>query len=74
MPLFPWEYRTVKPEEIEAVDAVVCGYAEANHFADNIRTTCHDCERAIVHRPYVPKKPVKLCLDCALDRTRGGRA
>lgn len=47
----------------ERATFVVCG--PANDFTDNVETTCAECGAAIVHRPYAPKAPIKICLRCA---------
>ena len=59
--------------KIERADFVLCVYAgqdEPECVADNIRTTCADCGSPIVHRPHAPKAAKKICLNCALRRSR----
>jgi hypothetical protein len=56
----------VSEEACEEVDFVLCADADApTPFTDNVHTTCAGCGVAIIHRPYVPKKPMKVCLKCA---------
>ena len=50
--------------ECEDADLVVCADESLSAFPDNVHTTCAWCTRPIVHRPYVPKRPPKVCLDC----------
>jgi hypothetical protein len=49
-------------EECEAATFVVCG--PVSYFPDDVHTTCAWCQAPIVHRPHVPKTPVKICLAC----------
>lgn len=63
----------VTNEKAEDADCVVCAYAgeEREQFkADNIYTNCADCAKAITHRPHTPKKPVKVCMPCAVIRMK----
>lgn len=56
----------VSDEEAEQVDAVICNTDDRwSPFRDNVRTTCADCGTPIHHRPHVPKKPKKICMECA---------
>ncbi len=50
-------------EECEACEFVICG--PKSFFDDDVHTTCANCGAAIVHRPYVPTAPTKICMDCA---------
>ncbi len=36
----------------------------AEFFADDVRTSCVNCGRAIHHRPYAPKRAPKVCIAC----------
>lgn len=57
----------VSDEEAEAADFVVCCTADMpSLFDDNVSTTCAECGTAIYHRPSIPKKPKKICIECAL--------
>lgn len=51
----------VSNEACEHVNYVVCG--NESHFLDDVHATCR-CGAPIVHRPYVPKRPPKICLAC----------
>lgn len=58
----------VSDEEAEEVDAVVCLRAGSpSPFTDNETGVCSQCGHAIFFRPYMPKKPRKICVQC-LDR------
>ena len=40
------------------------------YFTDDVYTRCAICEAAIFHRPHVPKKPKKVCINCALEAAK----
>ena len=49
----------------ETVDMVLCIADEGpTYFPDDVHTTCADCGTLIRHRPHVPRRPKKVCLDC----------
>ena len=57
--------------EAEAATFVVCmPVGTPSPWTDNITTSCAFCDRAIIHRPTVPKTPPKICIDCATAATR----
>jgi hypothetical protein len=61
----------VSSEEAEEADFVVCmrvGEGDETMFGDNQRGRCADCNHAIYYRPHNPKKPPKICMQCALAR------
>lgn len=58
----------VSDAEAEKADAVVCGYPDTpTPFTNNVHTRCAWCRCKIVHRPHAPKKPAKICIECALS-------
>jgi hypothetical protein len=60
--------------ECEQATFVVCAPDApelAASFPDNVHTRCAFCDAAVVHRPYVPKRPPKICIDCLLKLERG---
>jgi hypothetical protein len=65
----------VSDEEAEEADVVVCCTADMpSYFDDNVYTTCAECGVEIYHRPYMPKKPRKVCIECAIkmsDESKG---
>ena len=69
--------QVVSDEEAEEVDVVVCNTADIwSPFRDNVLTTCAECGAGIYHRPYMPKKPRKVCINCAValhDKEEGKR-
>ncbi len=50
-------------EECEACEFVICG--PMSFFPDDVRLSCSNCGETIYHRPYVPKRPTKICMKCA---------
>lgn len=55
----------VSDEEAETADVVVCvRVGTPSPFTDNLVGHCLHCGHAILYRPYVPKKPVKICMQC----------
>ena len=58
--------QVVSDEEAEEADIVVCCTADMpRYFDDDVFTTCAECGSAIFHRPHAPKKPRKVCIECA---------
>jgi hypothetical protein len=55
----------ISSEQAEEVDYTVCMPLGPSAFDDNKTGVCCKCGRQVMFRPYVPKKPPKICLDCA---------
>jgi hypothetical protein len=71
----PATVEVVSAEDAEKADIVVCMRLGASTpFTDNLVGTCNDCGHPIIFRPYAPKKPTKVCLECLAVRTEAGRA
>ncbi len=69
------EATVVSEAEAEECDAVVCVLkSQPSIFADDVFAPCAHCGVELRHRPHAPKRPPKLCFDCVLDASRGGRA
>jgi hypothetical protein len=65
------DIRVVGDEEANEADICVCVLADAaTPFTDNVFDVCRDCGRAIQYRPHVPKKPPKICVECAVNRMK----
>ena len=53
-------------------DCEACGFAVCvlvgtpTIFTDNLVGECAHCRRPIIFRPYIPKKPTKICWRCLL--------
>lgn len=59
----------VSEEEAEKSSMVVCMPSWApSPFDDNVIAQCADCHCEIIHRPYAPKTPPKVCVPCAMKR------
>ena len=53
-------------------DAVICMLeGRARFFADDLRTTCANCGRAIHQQPYAAEKPSAICLYCFVSNFDG---
>lgn len=59
----------------EHADAVVCmRLTTPLLMPDNQLDICSKCGEAIQHRPHVPKRPPKVCMECvAPDAARAAR-
>lgn len=58
-------------DRAEQAKIVICALAIPPYFFhDDVFTVCADCEVAIRHRPHAPKKPPKVCMECACVRIR----
>ena len=51
-------------EEAEMVVCLLEGMFTV--FDDNLTGPCACCRRTVIFRPTAPKKPQKLCMDCAM--------
>lgn len=63
----------VSDEEAEEADAVVCAPLADSPFEDNVHTECAECGCQIMHRPHAPKKPKKICMECAIEQSSNTR-
>lgn len=68
--------KVVSEEEAETADAVVClrKADDPGYFQDNLTGTCNDCGAEVVFRPTAPKAPIRICVQCAMERGQGGTA
>lgn len=55
----------VSDREAEDVDFVVCMPEGPSEFDDNLTGYCCKCDARIMYRWHAPRKPKKICLDCA---------
>jgi len=61
----------VSAEQAEQCDFVVCVRKGAfSPFIDNEAGRCSVCDHVVVFRPWMPKKPPRLCLECAAEMAR----
>ena len=68
--------KIVSAEEAETADVVVClrKADDPGYFRDNLTGTCNDCGTEVVFRPTAPKVPIRICVQCAMERGQGGTA
>ena len=60
--------KVVSDEEANEADFVVCmRVGSPSPFRDNVEGVCSHCGHAIFFRPYMPPKPRKICVECAVD-------
>lgn len=58
--------KVVSDAEAEEAEFVICcTTGTPSLFTDNVETVCAFCGTGIFHRPHVPKKPRKVCIECA---------
>jgi hypothetical protein len=63
----PIEANVVSNEVAETADIYVCADWDGPvYFTDDLKASCAMCRRAVRHRPYGPKRPMKLCMKCGL--------
>lgn len=56
----------VSDEEAENADFCICMPAwYESPFSDNEFGVCSKCGCEIMFRPYMPKRPPKICIECA---------
>lgn len=71
----PLPIRVVSQEDAEKAAFYVCNRVGCpSHFVDDRIGVCAHCHHPIYFRPHAPVAPVKICLECAIDLGRGGRA
>lgn len=59
--------KVVSDEEAEKVDYVVCVPASTpSYFDDDLFGYCSHCGVKVRYRWHMPRKPKKICLDCAV--------
>ena len=59
----------VTTEEAAQATFVICG--PVSYFPDDVHTLCAYCGAGIVHRPYIPAGPTKICMACMVKTTQG---
>lgn len=61
---FPVEI--VTDAEAETADMMICiRWTMPPMYPDNQRGTCSRCGHAVQFRPYAPKRPARVCVNCA---------
>jgi hypothetical protein len=63
----PTPIKVVSQEEGEQADYLICcrvGVPSA--FKDNEIGTCGHCGHEVFFRPHTPRKPMRICMECAV--------
>lgn len=70
------DVQTVDMETVNRAAFIVCAeLSPTPYFPDNEQGLCHDgCMRVVIWRPYMPKHVPKICLECSVQRVKGGNA
>jgi hypothetical protein len=59
--------KVISDAEAEQVDFVVCVPASTpSHFDDDLFGFCSHCGVKVRYRWHAPRKPKKICLECAV--------
>jgi len=58
----------VSDAEAEQVDFVVCMPLGPSDFTDNLVGNCCQCGTKVMYRWHAPRKPKKICIDCAVKQ------
>lgn len=60
------EIKIVSDAEAETAEIYVCmPWVGPHNYDDDQRGVCVACGVAVRYRPYAPKRPAKVCIDCA---------
>jgi hypothetical protein len=61
------ELEIVTPEQAARAAVCVCALWDGPvYFTDDVKAACGGCGVAVRHRPYIPARPTKLCMACAM--------
>lgn len=64
----PLNIQIVTPEEAEEVSYLICcRQGVPTPLTGNLTGSCCACGSTVIFRPSAPKKPPRLCLQCAAD-------
>jgi hypothetical protein len=64
----PPPFTVASAKDCEDASYLVCVLATmTSPFTDNERGVCSICERAVIFRPYAPKRPPRICIDCMIE-------
>jgi hypothetical protein len=62
------DFSVVDDATAEAADFVVCARrSDPPILADNVFDTCAACGAEVQLRPTAPKRPKRICLECAVE-------
>jgi len=66
--------KIISDEEAETVDYVVCVPASTpSRFTDDFFGDCCKCGVKVRYRWHMPRKPKKICLECAVKEMEAER-
>ena len=58
--------RVISDEEAEKSDYLVCApLGTPSPFDDNMKGTCCKCGIMVMYRWHAPRKPKRICVECA---------
>jgi hypothetical protein len=60
----------VSDEKAETMDYLVCMPEGPSPFDDNLTGFCCKCGVKVMYRWHAPRKPQKICLDCAAKQVK----
>lgn len=67
--------KVVSPEQSELATLVMCmPDTGVRYFSDDVESSCSKCGCAIIHRPTVPTKPPKVCVNCVKEMIEAEKA
>jgi hypothetical protein len=56
----------VSDQEANEMDYLVCMPDGPSQFTDNFKGVCSHCGVTVMYRWHAPRKPKRICIDCAL--------
>jgi hypothetical protein len=64
----PVPIKVASDAECEAADYVLCVRLadDPGAFTDNCTGPCSRCGETVIWRPYMPTRPLRICLGCAM--------
>jgi hypothetical protein len=65
------DIEVVPDEEAEKCDWVVCmPWKGVHYFDDDVMGRCAVCGIEVRYRPHAPKKPPRICVECAIQHAK----
>lgn len=63
------DIEVVSDNEAELADFVVCcRTGTPTPFKDNLYGECSECSHQVFFRPHAPKRPPRVCMECAMQK------
>jgi hypothetical protein len=65
--------KLVDDDAAERADFVAClkKVNDTGAFSDNEEGVCSKCGEVVIFRPYAPKKPARICMECVTEMLGG---